>query len=235
MFHKHHQSPSEYDLQPFPLAGSSCPCACPGSVTLGFSSALSSKHTPLDWHAHGQLSKHLWKTREGSLSIIPSMWTHQKCTAQMREKGKECVSRFKLMGQVLSSSQIYRVQPGGMFTKKMQVSPWLCGSHSLFNCLCLLRGSPCTKRAKTWEHHLVRFISICDMTFVPDAAYVLWERLMKAAVLQLRLLWRSFKCSLCSFAWLNEGEGHSMIPVFCRNSLDLSLLCASPVGKYMFI
>lgn len=149
MFHKHHQSPSEYDLQPFPLAGSSCPCACPGSVTLGFSSALSSKHTPLNWQAHSRLSKHLWKIREGRLSIIPSMWTHQKRTAQMREKRKECISRFKLMGRVLSSSQIYRVQPGGMFRKKVQVSPWLCGSSNLFNCLYLLRHSPYTKRAKT--------------------------------------------------------------------------------------
>ena len=220
MFHKHHQSLSEYDLQPFPLAGSSCPCACPDSVTLGFSSALSSKHTPLNWHAHGQLSKHVWKIREGSLSIIPSMWTYQKCTAQMREKGKECVSRLKLMGQIVSSSQIYWVQPGGMFTKKMQVSPWLCGSSNLFNCLYLLRGSPCTEVQNT-EHRLVRFVSICDMTFVPGAAYVLWERLMKAAVLQLRLPWRRFKCSLSFFALLNWRR--DMISLL--SSAETALIC----------
>lgn len=148
MFHKHHPSPSEYDLQPFPLAGSSCPCAWPSSVTLGFSSLCPLKHTPLDWPAHGQLSKHVWKIWEGSLSIIPSMWTHQKCTAQMREKGKEFIYRFEVMGQVLSSRQIYHVQPGGVFTMKMQDSPRLCGSSNLFNCLYLLKGSPCTKRAK---------------------------------------------------------------------------------------
>lgn len=106
------------------------------------------KHTPLNWHAHGQLSKHVWKIWEGSLSIIPSMWTHQKCTAQMREKGKEFIYRFEVMGQVLSSRQIYHVQPGGMFTMKMQDSPRLCGSSNLFNCLYLLKGSPWTKRAK---------------------------------------------------------------------------------------
>lgn len=149
MLHKHHQSPSEYDLQPFPLAGSSCPCACPGSVTLGFSSTLSSKRTLLDWYSCHQLSKHLWKIGEGSLTIIPSMWTCLKYTTHMREKRKEYISGHKLMGQGLFSRQIYCVQPGGMFTKKTLVSPGLSGSSNLFNCLYLLMDSPYTKRAKT--------------------------------------------------------------------------------------
>lgn len=147
MLHKHHQSPSEYDLQPFPLASSSCLCACPSSVTLGFSSTLSSKHTPLNWCACQQLSKHVWEI-EGSFNKMLSTQTHQICMTHRTEKGKECISRYKLMAQVLIYRQICCVQPEGMSTK-MFVLPWLPGPSNLFNCLYLVVGSSYTRRAKT--------------------------------------------------------------------------------------